>query len=446
MRCRRLLCVVSLALVCAAPAGARDQRRTAVVEVVERVAPAVVNVATADLGLRHEEPTEAADPTFEEFFRQFSEPRLGRGAQLVSLGSGVIVDSVGHVVTNEHVVRRSRRLLVQLADKRVLEVTVVGSDPASDIAVLRIEGADSLPFAPLGKSGDMMIGETLVALGNPFGLSHTVTTGVLSATGRSVRAGRRMFADFLQTDAAINPGNSGGPLVNLDGEVIGIATAIHASGQGIGFAIPSLRVRRVVQSLLNHGTVKPVWIGLSAQPAGVAIGRALGLAPGQGVVVTHVVPAAPAFAAGIRRGDVVYQVGGRAIGTPDELDTALWHTPVDRSVRLRLARGGERRKVTVKPLQPDSHELGRIVQAVTGLTFVEGAAEAAGVRVADVSSGSRAEARGFRPGDVIHEVDGAGVHDLASLFGAFYDAMIERQVLVLVGHGEDAYYVPLRLD
>src|SRR5579871_5785231 len=259
-------------------------RRTPVVAAVEKVAPAVVAVATEERPQRS---------PFGGFFgvdpdELYERPRGGG----TSLGSGVIVDPRGFVITNQHVVAGAARIHVQLADGRELPAQLIGADAAFDLAVLKIAARQSLPAVQLGTARDLMPGETVIAIGNPFGLAHTVTTGVVSALHRSVKTPDRVYEDFIQTDAAINPGNSGGPLLNLDGELIGINTAVHRGGPGIGFAIPIDRARTIVDDLLKFGRVRYGWLGVEARE-----GRGT-------VVVAAVEEGSPARAAGVRAGDV----------------------------------------------------------------------------------------------------------------------------------------------
>jgi S1-C subfamily serine protease len=240
-------------------------RRSAVVEAVERVSPAVVNVSTTQVIEQGSAPfPRFRDPFFDEFFRDFIEPRPQRFTR-TSLGSGVIVRPDGHILTNQHVVLRASRITVTLADGREFEASLVGSDADSDLAVLKVDSTDPLPSVEMGTAGDLMIGEMVIAIGNPFGLSHTVTTGVVSATGRSLRSDEQVFQDLIQTDASINPGNSGGPLLNIRGAVIGVNTAIYQKAQGIGFAVPIDRARRVVDDLISYGAVRVDW-GAAAGP------------------------------------------------------------------------------------------------------------------------------------------------------------------------------------
>jgi serine protease Do len=439
--------IVLAGLALAHPAGASALRRTPIVAAVDRVKPAVVNIATEQLVARRGEPGSPSDTVFDEFFRDFAEPRFEERLERASLGSGTIIDGRGYVLTNEHVVARASLIRVILADQREFEAEVAGTDPASDLAVLRVKGADRLPAVPLGTSNDLQIGETLIAIGNPFGLSHTVTAGVLSATGRTVRAGSRVYGDFLQTDASINPGNSGGPIVNLDGEVVGIATAVFSSGHGIGFAIPIDRARRVAESLIRTGTVHPAWIGVDIKPAGEALARSLHLGANQGLVVTGVVEASPAADGGLAAGDVIAAVSGEPVGTPAELEAALAGRAPGGPVKLEVVRqGGERAHVNVRPLGADSPRLGKLAEATLGMKLKEAGGESAGLVVTAVAAGGRAAARGLRPGDLVLEMDGVKLDRLATLSASFYKALTRRTTLLLVMRGDAAYYLPMALE
>jgi serine protease Do len=255
----RRLAAVLAALVAGLSLDAQaSARRTPVVEAVERVAPATVNITTeARVSRPVSGPFGRQDPFFDRFFEPFRQDVTEQ-----MLGTGAIVDQRGYVLTNEHVLAGADKIWVTLADGREFPGVVVGADPDNDLAVIKIESADKLPTAQLAADNPLMIGETVIAIGNPFGLNHTVTTGVLSATNRSFRAGETEYHGFLQTDASINPGNSGGPLLNLDGEVIGINTAIFREAEGIGFAIPIERAKRIMDDLIAYGEVVPVWLGL----------------------------------------------------------------------------------------------------------------------------------------------------------------------------------------
>lgn len=428
-----------------APAWAASARITPTVLAVQRVAPAVVHIATDRISVRAGDGAVGIDPA-EEAYAAEADAGLGADGSRISLGSGIIFDRRGYVLTNLHVVQAAASLSIIIADGRALAGEIIGRDEASDLAILRVRAGGDLTAADLGTSSDLRIGETLLVLGNPYALSHSVTVGVLSAIGRSVRAGRRVFTDFLQTDAAINRGNSGGPIVNLDGEVVGIATAIHAEGEGIGFAIPIDRAKRIVHSLLRDGTAQPAWIGLETKPAGEGVVRALGLGPGQGLIVTHAVPSGPAAAAGIVPGDVVVEAAGQPLRGASELDARLWNVPNGGALGLVYVRDGRRTRVEVKPLEARSPRLARIAAEVLGFQVGARPPGGKGVVVETVAATGPGASRGFARGDIIYELDGQSVDSVEQWNAAFYQALIHGTAMVLVQHGEAAYYIPLLLE
>jgi serine protease Do len=325
---------IGTALVCTCSLGAQTSasqaaRRTSVVAVVEKVSPAVVNVSA-------ESVVRDVDPFFGMFF--------GRGERRTqSLGSGLIVDANGIVVTNAHVIEGASRIVVTTLDGRELDADVLGSDRDADLAVLKVK-ARGLPAVPLGRSSDLMIGETVVAIGNPFGLAHTVTSGVLSAVGRTVPSerGERVFTDFLQIDASINPGNSGGPLVNILGDVIGINTAIIQGANGIGFAIPADRARRVVDDLLRFGELRPLWTGARLMTVDAEMAQSAGLKVRRGALVRKVYPDSPAAVAGLQENDVIVGLGGHPVTAREDVATALYTAPSGTPVELEVCRAGLR--------------------------------------------------------------------------------------------------------
>src|SRR6184192_3522259 len=317
-----LIAALALPAVAAARGAESDpERRSLVVQAVEKASPAVVNVSTEQVVERRASPFPfPQDSFFEEFFRDFVDPRPRR-FKTTSLGSGVIVAADGTIMTNVHVIQRASRIHVTLLDQREFDAKLVGADADADIAVLRIKAGGDLPHIPFGTSADLMIGETVIAIGNPFGLSHTVTTGVVSAVGRSLHEEDRTYTDFIQTDASINPGNSGGPLLNIKGELIGIDTAIYSRSGGsigIGFAIPVDRARRVMRDLVSYGEVRRAWVGLVVQDLTPQLAQHFGTR--RGVVVAEIDPGSPAAGAGLARGDVITRVDGREIHSRDEFE------------------------------------------------------------------------------------------------------------------------------
>ena len=409
------------------------RRRNEIVEVVQKVSPAVVFIGTES---EVESPFRGRRSPLEEFF---GAPPQQRQRQQ-GLGSGVIVDPSGIIITNDHVIRGASAIHVVLADGRELEAEVIGSDANNDLAVLKVSSKQALPAAKLGTSSDLMIGETVIAIGSPFGLSKTVTSGVVSATGRTFKADGRTYNDFLQTDAAINPGNSGGPLLNVDGDVIGINTAIFASAQGIGFAIPADKVRRIVDELTRFGKVRPAWVGLETQDLSPRLSRQLGWDRTYGVVVSDVEPGSPADQAGIRRGDVLAEMGGSRISDSEDYVTRARGYPARAAFPLVLFREGAQRTVQVTPVEFPPQLIEALAWNRLGLRVkpVRGA-----MAVQSVRPGSAADEVGLEPGDVILRVNNQPVAEPAAFQDALLAARGSRSVAMVVQRGRYRYHVPL---
>jgi serine protease Do len=409
------------------------RRRNEIVEVVQKVSPAVVFIGTES---EVESPFRGRRSPLEEFF---GAPPQQRQRQQ-GLGSGVIVDPNGIIITNDHVIRGASAIHVVLADGRELEAEVIGSDANNDLAVLKVSSKQALPAAKLGTSSDLMIGETVIAIGSPFGLSKTVTSGVVSATGRTFKADGRTYNDFLQTDAAINPGNSGGPLLNVDGDVIGINTAIFASAQGIGFAIPADKVRRIVDELTRFGKVRPAWVGLETQDLSPRLSRQLGWDRTYGVVVSDVEPGSPADQAGIRRGDVLAEMGGSRISDSEDYVTRARGYPARAVFPLVLFREGAQRTVQVTPVEFPPQLIEALAWNRLGLRVkpVRGA-----MAVQSVRPGSAADEVGLEPGDVILRVNNQPVAEPAAFQEALLAARGSRSVAMVVQRGRYRYHVPL---
>ncbi|MGQ3686009.1 MAG: S1C family serine protease [Candidatus Loosdrechtia sp.] len=342
-------------------AGRTDQRISTVevigfpqsfADLAEMVRPAVVNISAITTVVVPGHPfreyfgRDRGGP-FEEFFRRFFGDIPDRELRQRSLGSGFIIDKEGFIITNNHVVERANEIVVKLADGREFKAKVVGRDPKTDIALIKISSLlRSFPALPIGDSDAMRVGDWVLAVGNPFGLEHTVTKGIISATGRVIGAGP--YDSFLQTDAPINPGNSGGPLINLKGEAIGINTAIVAAGQGIGFAIPINMAGSIVNQLKERGRVARGWIGVSIQTVTPEIAEYFELKETKGILIGDVVPGGPADKAGIRRGDIIVRFDGKEIKDISDLPRIVAETPVGNMVDVVLLRGGEEIRKRVK--------------------------------------------------------------------------------------------------
>ena len=436
-----LIAALALPAVAAARGAESDpERRSLVVQAVEKASPAVVNVSTEQVVERHASPFPfPQDPFFEEFFRDFVDPRPRR-FKTTSLGSGVIVAADGTIMTNVHVIERASRVRVTLNDQREFDATLVGADADADIAVLRVKAGGDLPHIPFGTSADLMIGETVIAIGNPFGLSHTVTTGVVSAVGRSLRDEERTYTDFIQTDASINPGNSGGPLLNIKGELIGINTAIYGKAQGIGFAIPVDRARRVMKDLVSYGEVRHAWVGLVVQDLTPDLAQHFGVR--RGVVVAQVEPKSPAEAAGIARGDAVTKVDGREVASREEFEQRIEdHAEGDR-ITLTLRREGRNEDVRLAAATFPAARADDLAWQLLGL---QAAGAEDGLVVSRVRPGSPAARIGVQRGDRLLGLGGTPLRSVAELRRKMIELRSARSVLLSVGRGPYQYNVNVPL-
>jgi len=436
-----LIAALALPAVAAARGAESDpERRSLVVQAVEKASPAVVNVSTEQIVEQRGSPFPfPQDPFFEEFFRDFVDPRPRR-FKTTSLGSGVIVAADGTIMTNVHVIQRASRIHVTLLDQREFDAKLVGADADADIAVLRIKAGGDLPHIPFGTSADLMIGETVIAIGNPFGLSHTVTTGVVSAVGRSLRDEDRTYTDFIQTDASINPGNSGGPLLNIKGELVGIDTAIYGKAQGIGFAIPVDRARRVMKDLVSYGEVRHAWIGLVVQDLSPELAERFGVR--RGVVVAEVESKSPAQAAGLARGDAITKVDGREVASRDEFEQRIEDHAEGDGVTLTLRRDGRDEDVR---LAAAAFPVARADELAWQLLGLEAVADDEGLVVRRVRSGSPAARIGVQKGDRLLGLGGTPLRSVAELRRKMVEVRAARSILLSVGRGPYQYNVNVPL-
>ena len=396
------------------------------VELARGLKPAVVNVSTkrTEGGAQMKSPFGQGDP-FEQFFRQFGDqPRRS----VRSMGSGFVINPNGYILTNNHVVEGATEITVKLSDGRELTAKMIGRDPKTDLALLKVE-ATGLPTIALGDSSELKVGEPVMAIGNPFGLEQTVTTGIVSATGRVI--GQGPYDDFVQTDASINPGNSGGPLINTRGQAIGINAAIFSQSGGsvgIGFAIPSNQAKTVVTQLAESGHVSRSWLGVSIQSLTPELAKGFGLPASKGALVARVAEDSPAQKAGIKAGDIITEYDGRKVARSEDLPRLVAETPAGREVPVTLVREGKTINLHVKVTkldEPDQNvlaeagekgKLGVAVEPVTPAIARElGLKETRGVVVKRVEDGSPAANAGLRAGDVIIEVDREPVKDVATL-------------------------------
>jgi len=386
-------------------------------QLFKEVSPAVVNISTTQVVKlnrpRMRNPFGQQDP-FDEFFNNYF-GRMPKEQKRKSLGSGFIVSADGYILTNNHVVEKADEVTVTLLDKEEFKAKVVGTDPKTDIALIKIDAKKKLIYVELGDSDKLDVGEWVVAIGNPFGLGHTVTAGIVSAKGRIIGSGP--YDDFIQTDASINPGNSGGPLFSLKGEVVGINTAIVQGGQGIGFATPIRLAKSVLGQLKEKGKVTRGWLGVYIQRLTPEAAENLGISGRQGALVSDVTSGGPAEKAGIRSGDVIVAFNGKEIRDEHDLPQAVASMTPGKTADVRLLREGKEMTIAVaisemegEPAKPaGGHELSKNL----GLTVQDITPEIAqrfementkGVVVTEVADGSKAEDAGFNEGDIIRAI------------------------------------------
>jgi serine protease Do len=412
----------------------REQIKLSFAPVVKRTAPAVVNVFSRRIVRRSGPPPGLFnDPLFRRFFGDAIPFGLPQERVQNSLGSGVLVTRDGLIVTNNHVIDGADEITVVLADRREFEAQIVRRDERTDLAVLKIDvGNEALPYLELGDSDSLEVGDLVLAIGNPFGVGQTVTSGIVSALART-QVGISDFRFFIQTDAAINPGNSGGALVDLDGKLVGINTAIYSRSGGsigIGFAVPAAMVRAVVAGAATGGRVVRPWLGVSAQPVTYDLAQSLGLKRPVGVLVREVAPGSPAALAGLRVGDLVLAVGPHEIEDEEALRFRIATLEVGSTAVLTILRNGRERKIEVK-LAPPPERPPRDVTELRGRHPLSGATvanlspaladelgidlSAKGVIVLNVAQGSAAQRIGLQPGDIIAGLDGRPVETVAQL-------------------------------
>jgi len=411
-------------------------RRTPVVIAVEKVGHAVVNIRTEQVIQRRSSPLFGfADPFFDDFFKEMVPPRT---YTTQALGSGVIIDPDGHVLTNAHVIEKASRIFVALPEEnKELEASLVGMDEQNDLAVLKIDKKRVYPYLKPAVSDDLMIGETVIAIGNPLGLGHSITTGVVSAQRRRITMGEGVTSVFIQTDALINPGNSGGPLLNINGDLIGINTAIAKQAQGIGFAIPIDTAKRVVADLIEFGHLRRPYAGLYPGKVSEAFTRARG---NGGVLVTEVDSGSPAQHAGIHMADVILALDDNTVTSPaDYFSLLATYTPRD-SVSMTILRGTETLTVQVALASMPKDTGLRYAERTFGFAVKS---DSEGVLVSNLTSGSPAESIGLRPGDRVAEVGGVKVATQQEFSRRIEELMGRESIQFLFVRGNRGYYVEL---
>ncbi len=438
----------ALALLLVQEAGA-DLRRTPVVKAVETASPAVVNIYTervVSTPFRRPSPF-TGDPFFDDFFSDFFNgmPSPRTRQKRTSLGSGVIIRKDGMIVTNEHVIVHASDIRVLMADKREFPATLAGADSDSDLAVLKVETDKPLPVIAMADDDKILIGETVIAIGNPYGLSHTVTTGVVSAMGRTIQAKDLVYHDFIQTDASINPGNSGGPLMNVEGRLIGINTAIHNDAEGIGFAIPIHRVRNIVEQIIEHGGVQPPWVGIQVQNLTPEIAFHFGVESGAGVLVSGVEEGSPGESAGLERGTIITHAQGEKVATAASYARTTRGMAAGDRLRLRTRQNGAERELTIKLAALPAERIDEFAWTAMGLKTADGT-EGSGVVVEQVRYRSPAQEIGIEKGDRITALGGRDIDNHDGFRRRLASFRNSNSVLVSVLRGKRHYRVTLPLD
>ena len=431
-----------------------EKRRSPVVEVVEEVGPSVVNISTEKLV---ENPFFSRNPSWDMFFRFFSESPLEKKFVPNSLGSGTIIDPEGLILTNEHVILGASRIKITSLGGSEYNAEVIGSDPSQDLALLKIEGEGPFPFTPMTPSSKLLIGETVIAIGNPFGLTNTVTTGVVSALKRSVRTGDKVYSDFIQTDASINPGNSGGPLLDINGKLIGINTAIIGEAEGIGFAIPIGRAKKIVEDLRTYGEIHSAWIGIWVETLSDEERQYIKGFPHEkkGALISGLYKGSPADAEGIEGGDILLKVDDEEISSRTDFRTVMSrHSPGD-SISLTLLRSGKAvtKRVTAREIPDELVEI--LIRDFMGIEISNISSvlrrryrylPEEGAVVVGVVRGSEADRIGIEPFyDVFIKIQNREIRDATDMKKAIKAFWDRDTILCLIRRGRNLYRVPFSL-
>lgn len=429
---------------------------------VKSVRPSVVNISTTSVikGPNMHDRFFGQQNPFrdffgEDFFEKFFGDSPKKEFKQRSLGSGCIIDREGYIITNNHVIEKAQTIKVKLIDGKEYDATVVGRDPKTDLALIKIDAKNALPSAAFGDSDNLEIGDWVVAIGNPFGLETTVTAGIVSAKGRVIGAGP--YDDFIQTDASINPGNSGGPLFNLKGEVVGINTAIVSGGQGIGFAIPINMAKELLPQLKSKGKVTRGWLGVVIQKITPEIAKTFGLNETEGALVSDVTEDGPAEKAGIKRGDVIVSFNGKAIKEVDTLPKLVGATEIGKKAKVGIIRDRKSLEMEVvigelkdEKLQASKKpevekDFGLVVQNITPeIAKHLNLKDKRGVIVTDVQPGSPAQEGDIRSGDIIKEISRKPIKNIEDFKEAVKNVNIKEGAVLLIQRENVTFYTVLR--
>ena len=434
-----------------------DLRRTPVVKAVENTKSAVVSISTHEQMYERPNPfsSRQSDPFFDRFFDNFFDDRYHLQESVrTHLGSGVIIDTRGYVLTNWHVIEKASAISVTTDEDKEYKAVLVGADRKSDLAVLKIESSETFKAVPPGDSDAILIGETVIAIGNPFGLSHTVTTGVVSALHRSIKENEQVYEDFIQTDASINPGNSGGPLLNINGQLVGINTAIYGEAQGIGFAIPVNTARRIVDDLLRYGEVRPAWIGITVEAMTRPAATQLGYTGAYGVVAAEVLSESPAARSGLAAGDIILSIGDQKVKSPVLYKRLLGLYTADAALKIEFFRKGSISTITVKAAEVPPGHVEAIIEKNIGFEAIDNSAQTArryglastdGIVISKISQTGQAGRKGLRPGDIILQMQGRDIKNTADFKHQIPQHIYRDSIVLLVQRGRYGYYVTFDL-
>ena len=431
-------------------------------DLAEKVKPAVVNISTTKtfkgrggFGMPFGK-SPFSGPFGDDFFDRFFGDTPQRQFKQRSLGSGFIISNDGYIFTNNHVVEQADKIVVKVSDEQEYEAKIIGTDAKTDIALIKIKPNNSLPVVEIGDSDKVKVGEWVIAIGNPFGLEQTVTAGIVSAKGRVIGAGP--YDNFIQTDASINPGNSGGPLFSMDGRVIGINTAIVAQGQGIGFAIPINMAKGILVDLKTKGKVTRGWLGISVQDISEDIAKNLNHKNRSGAIVSDVFKGDPADLAGIKLGDVIIEINGKAIKDTHDLLLTIAALHVGDKVAIKVIRDGKEMMFSVivserkdKPeiasARGSKEYFGIKAQAITTeMSRQLGIPRETGVIISDVENGSPAEDVGLQAQDIILQVNKVKINSMKEYSKEMSKAAENKNVTLLVQRGKSKFFVGLRMD
>jgi len=418
-------------------------RENPVVRTVKIVSPAVVNIATEYRVTKRSNPF--ANFRIDSFFSDFFDTHVEKSYKRANLGSGTIIDGKrGLILTNAHVIERTGIITVILKDKREFEATIIGSDPDSDLAVLRILSKEPLPEIKMGNSENLMIGETVIAIGNPFGFSNTVTSGVISALDRSIKTEGRVYNNFIQTDASINPGNSGGPLLNINAELIGINTAIYAKAQGIGFAIPINRAKRIISDLIQYGKVIHAWIGIMVQELDTGLALYLNAPKKNGIIVKRVEPYSPAHKSGLLKGDVIVAIEKNDILSIEDYYSVMKGFAAGNLIRIKLWRKGKPVNVAVLSTVFPRNLASNLAYELYGIK-VKDTALKNGVVISKIDPESYLAGIRVKPGDIVRGIDEVVIKDVKNFNNAVIKYRRKKSVVILIQRDDFLYYLNVML-